>query len=186
MGKLITLIALIAVTGAAVIEQPADMVTIDIDLPYVESNPYRQWNISYPVAQEEVACLALNTYFEARGEEPDGQFAVAEVVMNRVNHHNFPNTICGVVKAGRYNSWDNSMPIKDKCAFHWYCDRLSDKINNPKSYKKSLNIAKEILYNTDYKVVVEYALFYHADHITPYWADKSKLITSIGNHVFYY
>ena len=157
-----------------------------IDIPAYEPSVYRQWNISYPVSDQELHCLALNIYFEARGEEPDGQFAVAEVVMNRVNHFDYPNTICGVVKAGQYRSWDDTMPIKDRCAFHWYCDRLSDKINDKKAYKKALNIAKEILYNTDYKIVTNYALFYHADYMTPYWADESKFITSIGNHVFYY
>ena len=49
-------------------------------------------------ATDEIECLALNIYHEARSESLAGQFAVADVVMNRVAHKRYPNTICGVVK----------------------------------------------------------------------------------------
>ena len=56
-----------------------------------------------PSKQE--ACLATAIYHEARGETLKGQFAVAEVILNRVGVTRYPNSICGVVfqgvKAGR-------------------------------------------------------------------------------------
>ena len=48
--------------------------------------------------EQEVRCLAENIYFEARNQSIPGQIAVALVVLNRVEHPNFPNTVCGVVK----------------------------------------------------------------------------------------
>jgi len=42
-------------------------------------------------------CLSLALYHEARGEPLNGQRAVAEVIMNRVESDRFPDTICGVV-----------------------------------------------------------------------------------------
>ena len=38
------------------------------------------------------ACLAEALYFEARGEEIKGQFAVAEVILNRVDSVAFPSS----------------------------------------------------------------------------------------------
>ncbi|MGB0426409.1 MAG: cell wall hydrolase, partial [Paracoccaceae bacterium] len=57
---------------------------------------------SLPVAKggKEWACLTEALYFEARGETVKGQFAVAEVILNRVSSPSFPDTICGVINQG--------------------------------------------------------------------------------------
>ena len=41
-------------------------------------------------------CLAAGIYHEARGEPLAGEVAVAEVILNRVDSRNYPNTVCGV------------------------------------------------------------------------------------------
>jgi N-acetylmuramoyl-L-alanine amidase len=41
--------------------------------------------------------MAQAIYGEARGEPYIGQVAVGAVIMNRVNHPSFPNTIAGVI-----------------------------------------------------------------------------------------
>ena len=48
-------------------------------------------------------CLAFDVYFEARGEPEAGQYAVAEVTMNRVASGRYPDTVCGVV---HQKNWD--------------------------------------------------------------------------------
>ena len=55
-----------------------------------------------PVAKggKEWACLTEALYFEARGETVKGQFAVGEVILNRVSSPSFPDTICGVINQG--------------------------------------------------------------------------------------
>ena len=56
--------------------------------------------VQQQIDKAELHCLALNNYFEARGESTTGQRAVANVVLNRVKHKGFPDTICAVVKQG--------------------------------------------------------------------------------------
>ena len=46
---------------------------------------------------QEFECLALNVYFEARGEPMTGKYAVAAVTLNRVVNPSFPGSICQVV-----------------------------------------------------------------------------------------
>ncbi len=46
----------------------------------------------------ELRCLAENIYFEARGEPLNGQYAVAEVTLNRLRAPDFPKTICAVLQ----------------------------------------------------------------------------------------
>ena len=49
----------------------------------------------------EMWCLALNIYYESRSSNRADRMAVADVVMNRVKHTYYPNTICGVVQQGK-------------------------------------------------------------------------------------
>ena len=51
--------------------------------------------ISYTAEDEEE--LARIVYWEARGESEMGQLAVANVVLNRVRHENWPDTIAEVI-----------------------------------------------------------------------------------------
>ena len=52
----------------------------------------------------EMWCLALNIYFESRSSNRADRMAVADVVMNRVKHTYYPNTICGVVQQGKQHA----------------------------------------------------------------------------------
>ena len=62
----------------------------------------KKWLVQQPPAtgDEQWACLAEAIYFEARGESIKGQFAVAEVILNRVDSRSFPDTVCGVITQG--------------------------------------------------------------------------------------
>lgn len=178
----------IAFSTGFLYQNRAYAIPITLDIPVVitpATSPYRLWDVTYPVPDAEVRCLALNIYFEARGEGIDGMYAVGEVTLGRVNHHSYPDTICGVVTAGVYQPWDTTMPVKDKCSFHWYCDRRPDLVTDVRAYAESLLIANKILLNPDYELLTDYALFYHADHMIPYWASSVKRTTVIGQHVFY-
>src|SRR3954453_10045701 len=64
---------------------------------------------------QNIACLALNVYFEARGEPEAGQYAVAEVTMNRVASPYYPDTVCDVVYQ---KNWD-SIRGRYVAAFSW-------------------------------------------------------------------
>ena len=57
--------------------------------------------------------------------------AIANVVMNRLGHKGFPNTICGVVKQGKEQG---------ACQFSWWCDGRPDdaKEDEPCSHAKEI------------------------------------------------
>lgn len=55
------------------------------------------WVDTTELNRQEILCLAQTVYEESRGEPSRGQMMVAEVILNRVDHPNYPDTICGVV-----------------------------------------------------------------------------------------
>ena len=57
------------------------------------------------VDKEQHKCLAMNIYHEARSESMQGQIAVAQVTLNRVEHDKWPSTICEVVYEPKQFSW---------------------------------------------------------------------------------
>lgn len=64
-----------------------------------------------------ITCLARSIYWEAKGKDSTDMEAVANVVMNRLGHEGFPDTVCAVVKQGSETK---------SCQFSWWCDGKSD------------------------------------------------------------
>src|SRR6056297_641376 len=81
------------------------------------------WLKAQPVASggAQWQCLAEALYFEARGETIKGQFAVAEVIMNRVESARFPGSICGVINQGTGRKY--------ACQFTYTCDGIPERIH---------------------------------------------------------
>lgn len=127
----------------------------------------------------DLRCLAENIYFEARGEPMAGQYAVAEVTLNRVASPYYPDTICEVVHEAR---WD---PLRKRrvAAFSW--TELEIK-RSPRgaAWRQAMSAATAV-YEDVHTPHVPGALFYHATYIDPYWAKTKKPVATIGNHVFY-
>ena len=127
----------------------------------------------------DLGCLTQNIYHEARGESKAGQYAVAEVTLNRVASGHFPNTICKVVYEQR---WDR-IRKRNVGAFSWTeLDRKAD-AGDP-AYKSARKIAEDVYYRRN-EPRVEDALFYHAAYIRPSWARTKTKVASIGQHIFY-
>lgn len=129
--------------------------------------------------REELLCLALNVYHEARGEPTAGQYAVAEVTMNRVASWRYPNTVCGVVYQ---KNWD-WLRKRHVGAFSW-----TEFDVNPRpvgvAWMRAWEVAEEVYYQR-HTPQVQDALHYHANYILPSWARKKKPLARIGRHVFY-
>lgn len=125
----------------------------------------------------ELNCLALNIYFEARGESHEGQLAVGHVVLNRVSSDRFPNTICDVVRQGieshRYT-----------CQFSWMCDGQSDRPRDTGAWEMSRRLAFQVFVGRA-KDPTGGALWYHADYVSPFWGHVLKANRKIGQHIFY-
>lgn len=123
-----------------------------------------------------VDCLTQAIYYEAASEGVEGGRAVAQVVLNRVRHPAYPNTVCGVVYQGSSRSTG--------CQFTFTCD--GSLLRQPAAYlwARSHAIAVEALAGRVY-APVGYATHYHADYVVPYWADSLEKMVQIGRHIFY-
>ena len=139
---------------------------------------------------ESVVCLAKNAYFEARNQSILSQIAVSQVVMNRVQHKDFPNTVCGVVYEAQLSKWykeklNKEVPLKDRCQFSWYCDGKADIIRDQDSYEIALAVAHQVLSGYDMYDVTQGALWYHATYVRPYWAKEKLYTVKHEDHIFY-
>lgn len=118
-------------------------------------------------SNDEVNCLAAAIYHEARGESLTGKKAVGHVVLNRMNHSKFPDSICGVV----------TQRTNRVCQFSWICTKHTTKLTT-----ELHNLAFKLL-DGKTKDPTNGALFFHTTTMeNPF---KRKKTAVIGNHVFY-
>jgi len=119
-------------------------------------------------------CLSLTIYYEARGEDIYGQLAVAQVVMNRVESHRYPNDTCDVVTQRKQFSYLDNCDIK--CAVQ--------NVREQEAWQVSQSVAKAFLQG--HRVGLN-ATHYHTTEVQPYWSTHPSMrhIKTIGNHVFY-
>jgi spore germination cell wall hydrolase CwlJ-like protein len=138
----------------------------------------RDWIDSQDVVEgdNDWQCLTQALYFEARGESVKGQFAVAEVILNRVDSAKFPGTICKVVNQGTGKRY--------KCQFSYTCDGRREIVNDKTSWKRAGKIAR-IMQQGGERVLTSGATYYHTKAVNPRWARKFTRTTSIGVHLFY-
>ena len=193
-------------TGTTIIsgdEQVHDN-SIEIVIP-VQVDPNQRIDMEYflidPYKFEQEFCLAQNIFFESSVDNKAGMAAVADVVLNRVKHSYYPNTICEVVyQAKMKESWktkqfpdlDDSerkyIPVKHRCQFSWYCDGKSDDIPlGSENWVKAQMIAWDIMHNEGLRGITEGATHYHATYVEPNWASQHNmdLVGRIGLHIFY-
>lgn len=136
------------------------------------------WLDSQPSARggSEWQCLAEALYFEARGETVKGQFAVAEVILNRVKSERFPSSICGVIKQGTGKRY--------QCQFTYTCDGYKDTIGEPRAYDRVGKVARAIMDAGDQNLT-NGATHYHTTAVNPNWARVYTRTARIGDHLFY-
>ncbi|GGE35622.1 hypothetical protein GCM10007276_11310 [Agaricicola taiwanensis] len=135
-----------------------------------------------PVASEkemarERKCMAEAIYFEARGEPEKGQYAVAQVVMNRVRSGYYPDTVCGVVYENKH--------LRNRCQFSFACDGIRDRVTNRVAWARAEEISEEVV-GTDYFLPeIGSATHYHATYVRPHWTWDMDKLEKIGKHIFY-
>ena len=130
-----------------------------------EERPNFQWK-----------CLAEALYFEARGEQVEGQFAVAEVILNRVDSPKFPDSICTVVNQGTGR--------KHACQFSYTCDGKLERVANGAAYEQVVRIAR-VMIDGGTRRLTEGATYYHSTAVRPSWARRFEHTVTIGVHKFY-
>lgn len=134
------------------------------------------WLLAQPVPQGdgEWQCLTEALYFESRGESLDGQSAVAEVILNRVDSPLYPRTVCGVVKQRGGGG----------CQFSYVCDGRTDRMRETEAADLAGRIARAMLDNAP-RVLTEGATHFHTKSVRPSWSKRFSRTASIGAHFFY-
>lgn len=111
-----------------------------------------------------VRLLAMLITGEARGETYEGQVAVGAVVLNRVKHSSFPNSIAGVIyQNGAFTAVDDgqiNMSPTDSC----------------------IKAARDALNGWDPSGGAIY--YYNPSTATNQWIRSRPVIKKIGKHVF--
>ncbi len=114
----------------------------------------------------EMHCLANAVYFESRGEPLEGQLAVAQSIINRVESGHYASSICGVIAQRGQFSFDRSRtPAKGT------------------DWRNAIGIAR-IAVSDMWREIAPRAVSFHAARLSPAWRDKTR-IAQIGNHIFY-
>jgi spore germination cell wall hydrolase CwlJ-like protein len=127
-----------------------------------------------PSGDEAWACLSQAVYFEARGESIKGQFAVAEVVLNRVDSGQFAGSVCGVVNQRGGGA----------CQFSYVCDGRADRMADPQARDIAERIAYVML-NGAPRTLTEGATYFHTNGVRPGWSRRFERTAAIGDHLFY-
>lgn len=121
-------------------------------------------------------CLTSAIYYEAGQETVDGQRAVAQVVLNRVRHPAFPDSVCGVVYEG------STRPTG--CQFTFTCDGSMRFAPSASLWNRARKIAEAAI-NGSVFAAVGHATHYHANYVVPYWASSLIKTNVQGAHIFY-
>jgi spore germination cell wall hydrolase CwlJ-like protein len=134
------------------------------------------WLAALPSANgdEEWQCLQTALYFEARGETLKGQFAVAEVILNRVDSPLYPRSICGVVKQRGGGG----------CQFSYVCDGRADRMREKTAADLAGRIARAMIDGAP-RLLTDGATHFHTRAVRPGWSKRFPQTASIGAHVFY-
>lgn len=125
---------------------------------------------------EQWQCLATAIYFESRGEPLSGQIAVAEVILNRVDSRQYPNTVCAVTNQGAGSG--------RACQFSYACDGRADVMKSPGPRQQSEKLAA-IMLDGRAREITDGATHFHARYVRPGWSNRLTRTASIGQHIFY-
>lgn len=121
-------------------------------------------------------CMTQAIYYEAASESEAGQRAVAQVVLNRVAHPTWPNSVCGVVFEGSQRSTG--------CQFTFTCDGSLARQPSRAGWDRAQRVAARALAGEVYQPI-GLATHYHTNWVNPYWAKTLDHIGTIGAHRFY-
>lgn len=125
---------------------------------------------------EQFQCLQEAIYHEARGETIPGQFAVAEVILNRVDLPSYPDTVCGVVHQNAHRT--------NACQFSYACNGRSRAMTEGGARAIAARIAQVMLSGTP-RELTDGATHFHTTAVRPDWSRSFAQTAQIGTHLFY-
>ena len=127
-------------------------------------------------SSRELECLTQAVYFEARGETPAGQAAVAQVVLNRVRHPSFPKSVCAVVFQGAGK--------RVGCQFSFACNGSMQGRRENAAWDRARRVATRALGGFVMTAVGE-STHFHTVNVAPNWGARLVRTAEVGMHIFY-
>lgn len=160
---------------------PQDAVAINASVPISKApNPAARpfiLNVASEVDRiRAIECLTAAVYYEAATEPLDGQRAVAQVVLNRVRHPAYPNSVCGVVFQGSERVTG--------CQFTFTCDGALSRTPHAGLWRQARQVAEAALAGKVFKPV-GWSTHYHTNWVVPYWSSSLVKAAVVGTHIFY-
>ena len=132
-------------------------------------------NYHYEVSQEadpETNCMIKTLYHESRGESEKGIKMVAEVIINRTKHKEFPSTICEVVKQKYAFSFYSPKMLKKKLPIWWY------------RYLK--RIATNVIQEGTKRVLPPNVVYFKVCDYESSFFNTRRMYTKYKNHCYFY
>jgi spore germination cell wall hydrolase CwlJ-like protein len=160
---------------------PQDALAINASVPIAEgpnpaARPFALLARTDIDKMRSVDCLTQAIYYEAATESDDGKRAVAQVVLNRVRHPAYPNSVCGVVYQGSQRSTG--------CQFTFTCDGALARGPMAPYWQRARAIAQDALAGKVFEPV-GWATHYHTNWVVPYWSSSLVKVANVGTHIFY-
>ena len=125
--------------------------------------------------ERDIIIMARTVYGEARGESPEGQEAVANVILNRVKHGGWWGTsvieVC--LHPKQFSCWNDGDPNRPRMMEA----ELSDSV-----FRSCLEAVLRALRVPSSEL--EGVCHYHHTNVSPMWS-KGLPYISIGNHRFF-
>ena len=120
------------------------------------------------LSNPDIYCMSHAIYWETRGVEAQGATLVGEVILNRVEHEEFPDTVCAVV----HQPWQFAASAA-----------VGAPIAEPGAFDNSVRAAINAYLNS--RRDDGGALFFINDSIgMPGWARGLRVVHRHGDHIF--
>lgn len=134
--------------------------------------------------QSELSCLRKALFFEVRKDMKEEMSVVANVIFNRIEHKQYPNTICEVVlQKGQFEYVMRGLHSKQAVDM-----TISKNPIEKKSWETAKLVAEEFLLSKNRKDITKGAIAYHANTMrkpnSKFWQKLSKT-KKTALHTFY-
>ena len=145
------------------------------NLPSAAAAPFNS-KLTGADRERATTCLAIAALYEAGGSADD-QRPVMQVVLNRVRHPAWPNTICGVVFQGAERATG--------CQFSFTCDGSMLRWRPSAAALTRARALAEKMLGKEVDDRVGWATHYHTDWVVPYWSENLDKLTAVKTHLFF-